>query len=269
MIHPTAIVDRRCEIDPNAEIGAYAVVEPHVKIGAGTRLWPHAYVASGTTIGERCQVHPFAVVGHAPQDLKFTNQPSYTIIGDETVVREHATIHRGTEPGSATVVGRRCYIMSTAHVGHNCRIGDDVKLANSALLSGHCQVGNRAFISGNTAVHQFVRIGELTMIGGGSSVSCDVLPYLLVYRGYGVIGVNVVGLRRAGLSSAEVDEIRECYRLLYRSRLGFRNAAEQVVARVRTPAGQKLAEFLTSPSRRGFERLRLDPRAPEHFDDEL
>jgi UDP-N-acetylglucosamine acyltransferase len=269
MIHPTAIVDKRCEIDPAAEVGAYAVIEPHVKIGAGTRIWPHAYISSGTTIGERCQIHPFAVVGHDPQDLKFTDQPSYTVVGDETVVREHATIHRGTEPGSSTIVGRRCFIMSTGHIGHNCQVGDDVKLANSALLSGHCQVGSGAFISGNASVHQFVRIGELTMIGGGAGVGRDVPPFLLVYYHYGVTGVNVVGLRRAGLSSEEVDELRECYRLLYRARLGFRNATEKVVARVRTPAGRRLAEFLTTPSRRGFERLRVDHSVEAPLDDDL
>jgi UDP-N-acetylglucosamine acyltransferase len=254
-IHPTAVVDRSAEIDAEAEVGAYAVIEGNVRIGAGTRIWPHAYVGWGTTIGKRCQIYPFAVVGHHPQDLKWAGTESYTVIGDDTVVREHATIHRGTAPGSTTIVGARCYIMSIGHVGHNCVLEDEVKVANSGLLSGHVYVGRGAFVSGNVSVHQFVRIGELAIIGGGLRVPADVPPFMMLAPA-GVIGPNVIGMRRAGLSAAERQEIRECHRVLYRSGLRFPQALERVAALVQTDPGRRLVEFLRAPSKRGYCRLR-------------
>ena len=127
-IHPTAIIDKHAEIDPSAEIGPYAVVETGVKIGPGCKLWPHAYIAQGTTLAAQVRVYPFAVVGHYPQDLAWNETPSYTTVGEGTVIREHSAIHRGTPPETTTVVGKRCFIMSSGHVGHNCTVGDDVKI---------------------------------------------------------------------------------------------------------------------------------------------
>lgn len=255
-IHPTAVVDKRAELDADVEVGAYAIVEGGVRIGAGSRLWPHAFVSNGTTLGQRVQVHPFAVVGHWPQDVKYSGAPSYATVGDETIIREHASIHRGTEPESKTVVGRRCFIMSTGHVGHNCVLGDDVKVANSALLSGHCHVGAGAFISGNVSVHQFVRIGELAMIGGGSAVSRDVPPFMLFAREFGVSGYNRVGMKRAGFTPEELNEIRTLYRIAFRSGRPFRPLVEQAVATARTPAGLRFVAFLQRPSKRGMGRFR-------------
>ena len=261
-IHPTAIVDKTAEIDPTVEIGAYAIVEGNVHIGSGTRIYPHAYVAEGTTLGERCRIHPFAVVGHQPQDLKWDGKPSYTQVGDDTVVREHATIHRGTTPGSTTVVGRECYIMSTGHVGHNCTVGDRVVIVNGGLLGGHVHVGQRAFISGNAVVHQFVRIGELVMLAGLVRAINDVPPFMM-YGPAGVVGPNVVGLRRAGWTSAERLEIRQCHRLLYRSGLHFPQAIERVAELVQTEPGRRLLAFLREPSKRGYAPLRRRGRAAE------
>lgn len=266
-IHPTAIVDKSAEIDPTAEIGAYAIIEGNVRIGPETRIYPHGYVSEGTTLGRRCQIHPFAVVGHLPQDLKFEGRPSYTEIGDETVVREHATIHRGTVPGSTTVVGKRCFIMSTGHVGHNCVLGDDVIIVNGVLLSGHVEVGRRAFISGNAAAHQFVRIGELAMISGLTRVLRDVPPFMIAAPA-GIVGPNVVGLRRAGLTSAERHELRQCHRVLFRSELHFREAIERVAEMVRTDPGQRLVEFLRQPSERGYMGLKRRGAVADS-DDEL
>lgn len=239
-----------------AEIGAYAVVERNVRIGPGTRLYHHAYLAEGATLGQGCQIHPFAVVGHLPQDRKFTGEPSFTEVGDHTIVREHASIHRGQMPGSKTIVGRRCFIMATAHVGHNCVVGDEVVIANGGLLAGHVQLGSRAFISGNVAVHQFVRVGELVILGGRlKAITKDVPPFMMVDVP-GPVGLNVVGLRRAGLSAAERLELHECHRILYRSGLHFPVAIERVAETVRTDPGRRLVEFLRAPSKRGFLPLK-------------
>lgn len=258
-IHPTAVVDKTVELDPTVDIGAYAIVEKNVRIGAGTRLWPHAFVGEGTTLGQGCQIHPFAVVGHQPQDTKFGGEPSFTQVGDETIVREHASIHRGTMPGSTTTVGRRCFLMSTAHIGHNCMVGDDVIMANGALLAGHCQVGAHAFLSGNVGVHQFCRIGEYVMLGGAANaIRHDVPPFMLV-QPVGPVGLNIVGLRRAGMTAAERTELKQCHRILYRSRMHFPKAVEKVAQLVQTEPGKRLLAFLQAPSKRGFVRLHQRP----------
>ncbi len=255
-IHSTAVVDRTAAIDPTAEVGAYAIVEGDVRIGPGVRVYPHAYIGRGTTLGAGCEVHPFAVVGHPPQDVKFKGEPTFTVVGAGTIIREHATVHRGTMPGSTTVVGARCFIMSTGHVGHNCTLGDEVVVANGALLAGHVTVGRRAFISGNAVVHQFTRLGELAMIAGGVRVPQDVPPFML-WGPRGLHGPNVVGLRRAGLSHDERLELRQCHRLLCRSGLLLPEAIERVATLVRTEPGRKLLTFLQEPSKRGLAvRLR-------------
>ncbi len=252
-IHPTAVVDSSAEIDPSADIGAYAIVEPGCRIGADVQLLPHAYVATGTTLEAGCIIHPFAVVGHWPQDLKWAGEPSYTVVGAGTVVREHASIHRGTIPGSTTVVGRECYLMSTAHIGHNCEVGNNVIMVNGALLSGHVEVGDHAFIAGMAGVHQFARIGERAMLAGATGISKDVPPFMLVARPTYVAGTNVVGLRRAGFSTEERAELRAAYRTLYRGGLHFPEAITQVAEMVRTEPGRRLVAFLQAPSKRGFQ----------------
>ncbi len=265
-IHCTAVVDKRCEVDPTAEIGPYAVVEPDVTIGPGCRLFAHAYISSGTTLGARVQVHPFAIVGHHPQDLAWKEAPSYTRIDDDTVVREHASVHRGTKPESTTVVGKRCFIMATAHLGHNCVLGDDVKLANGALVAGYVEIGRGSFLSGHALVHQFCRIGELVMIHGGERVTSDVLPYLTVAP-QGVIGPNVVGLRRAEFSADARAEVRAAYKLLFRSGLGFRDALSRLRETVRTDAGRRMLEFASAPSKRGFMRFHPDRARADDYDE--
>jgi UDP-N-acetylglucosamine acyltransferase len=254
-IHPMAIVDKGAEIDPTVEVGAYAVIEGGVQIGAETRIYPHAYISQGTTLGRRCQIHPFAIVGHLPQDLKYDGSPTFTQVGDETVVREHASIHRGAIPGSTTIVGRRCFLMATSHIAHNCIVGDDVKIANEALLAGHVEMGDGVFLSAHAMVHQFTRVGKLVMGRGAALITNDVPPFMLVGP-RGVMGLNIVGLRRAGLTGAERLELRECHRLLYRSTLTFPEAIERVAQFVQSDPGRQLVEFLQAPTKRGYLRLR-------------
>lgn len=250
-IHPTAIIGKRVELDPTVEIGAYAILEDNIQIGARTRLYPHSYISTGTRIGADCVIHPFAVIGHHPQDLAWDGAPSTTEIGDGTIVREGAQIHRATGEGAKTIIGSRCYIMATAHVAHNCVLGDEVKLANCALLAGHVRIGNKAFISGGCAVHQFARIGELCMIGGGSFVRRDIPPFMM-FTNAGVLGPNTVGLRRAGLTAEERREIRTAYRMLYREGVPPNQSRRTVMESMRTPAGLRLAEFIGTSSKRGL-----------------
>ena len=251
-IHPTAVVDRQAEVDPTADIGPFAIIEGRVRIGPRTRVYPHAFLTGWTEIGADCQIHPGAVVGHIPQDLAYSGAETYCRIGNGTIIREGASVHRGTDPGSETVVGERCFIMANAHVAHNCRLGNDVKLVNAALLGGHVHIGHGAFIAGGAGIHQFVRIGDLAMIGGNSSISMDVPPYLTAVRlGY-CVGPNSVGLRRAGFTVEQRNEVKRVYHTLYRSALPFHEAVETLAGTVATDAGRHMLEFLRAPSRRGI-----------------
>lgn len=252
-IHPTAIIDSRAEIDDDVEIGAFAIVEGPVRIHRGARLLSHAIVVGWTEIGARCVIHPHACIGGAPQDRAYSGARSYCRIGEDTQIREGVTVHRGTTPDSATVVGRRCLLMVNSHVGHNCQIGDDVVLVNGTVLGGYVTVGSRAFLSGLSGIHQFVRIGELAMIGGVVKITMDVPPFMTVGgQGDACTGVNAVGLRRAGVSAAERDELRSAYRLLYRSGGLFRAACDELVQQVKTEPGRRLVQFLREPSKRGI-----------------
>lgn len=265
-IHPTAVIDKAAQIDPSATIGPYAIIEGEVKIGAGTVIYPHAYISGYVTIGQRCQIHPGAVIGHVPQDFHFDGSRSYCVIGDGTIVREHASIHRGTQPESTTLVGRNCLIMGQSHIAHNCRIGDEVKIANMTALAGHVSVGQGVFISGACVVHQFCRIGEYAMIGGASRITMDVPSFLMCVHENECVGVNIVGLRRSGFAWEEIAEIRQAYRTLYRSGKTFRAAVAEVAAGVRTPAGQRLAEFLATPTKRGFCGASPQSASPQDAD---
>jgi UDP-N-acetylglucosamine acyltransferase len=251
-IHPTAIIDRRAEIDPTADIGAYVIIDGVVRVGTGVRVFPHAYLTGWTEIGANCEVHPNAVIGHAPQDLAYHGEETYCRIGEGTIIREGASIHRGTAPGSVTIVGKRCFLMANSHIGHNCVIGDDVKMANGALLAGHVHVGDGAFLSGNMAVHQFCRIGDLAMIRGVSPVMMDIPPYFTVAHFGLCAGINIVGLRRAGYTPEQRRDVQHAFRTLYHSGMAFRKAVDTLAETVKTDAGRKILEFIQAPSKRGI-----------------
>lgn len=251
-VHATAVIDNVAVVDPTAELGPYVTIEGPVQIGAGARIGPHVSLAGSTRIGAHCRIFPHAAVGYAPQDLAYDNAESFCEIGDGTIIREGVTVHCGTGAGSSTVVGKRCFLMANSHVAHNCRLGDQVVLANGVLLAGHAQVGERAFLGGGAVVHQFARIGELAMIAGLARVSADVPPFFMAGGNNRCLGVNVVGMRRAGFTPAERDEIRRAYRLLYRNGCSFHAAIAELAESVQTEPGRRLAEFLSQPSKRGF-----------------
>jgi UDP-N-acetylglucosamine acyltransferase len=267
-IHPTAVIDRQAEIDSSARIGPYVVVEGPVRVGAGTNVRAHAYLSGWTQIGAACEIHPFAVVGHFPQDFHYSGERSYCKIGDRVVIREGATVHRGTQPESWTIIGDECLLMAYAHVGHNCELGKGAKIYNTVLLAGHVEVGDNAIVSGASLVHQFVRIGKLAFIAGGARVTMDVPPFFMAYGESTVVQHNVIGMRRAGHDRDAIQEVRQAFRTLYRSGHTFRRAVEQLAASVRTPAGQELVAFLQTESRRGIcaagrsSRNRLHPDSP-------
>jgi UDP-N-acetylglucosamine acyltransferase len=251
-IHPTAVIAETAKIHPSAVIGPYVVVDGNVAIGAETVLDPFVYVTGYTTIGAHCRLHSGAVVGDLPQDRGFNGAESYCQIGDHTILREGVTVHRGTAPGSRTTVGSRCMFLANSHVGHNCTVADGVTLVNGSMLGGYAAIGADAVISGNVAVHQFVRVGPLAMLGGLSKVTRDVPPYFML-DGDGIcVGTNVVGMRRAGLSKEERNEVKEAFRILYRSEHLLAEAVRVVDRTMETPAGRRIADFLNQPSKRGL-----------------
>ncbi len=255
-IHPTAIVDPAAELADDVEVGPYAIVGPGVSLGDGTVLMAHAVVERWTRLGRRCRVHPFAVLGGAPQDLKYRGEETWLEVGDETVVREAATLNRGTSGGHGkTVVGRGCLLMAYSHVAHDCVVGDQVILANGATLAGHVTVEEHAIVGGLSAIQQFLRIGAHAFVGGASGINQDVPPYMLVSGVPAALhGLNLVGLKRRGFSEETIRALKRAYHTIFRSGLTQAKALEQVLAEHGgVPEVRRLVEFVQA-SRNGVCR---------------
>lgn len=241
MIHPTALVHPDAAVAPSVVVGPYAVIEKDVTIGAECEIGPHCHFLGKTRVGRANRFHTGCVIGDAPQDLKYRDEPTGLVIGDDNVFREHCTIHRSNTEEEDTSIGSGNLLMVNAHVGHNSHVGDHVILANGALLGGHVIVQNRAFISGNCLVHQFVRIGELSLMQGGAAISKDLPPFTIARGDNGICGLNIIGLRRAGLTPEQRLALKGLYRLLFRSGLRLKDA----LAQAGTPApGSPMAMFL-------------------------
>jgi UDP-N-acetylglucosamine acyltransferase len=253
-IHPSAHVSPEAFLGEGVRVGPGAVVEAGARVGDGTVIMANAVVTGSATIGRNCRIHHAACVGGDPQDLSFEGADTRVEIGDGTTIREFATVHRATRPGAATRIGRDCYLMVSAHVAHDCVLGDKVILVNSALLAGHVHVGDRAFLSGNSVVHQFSRIGSLAMLGGLAGVGLDVGPYLTVARRNEVSAINMVGLRRAGFDLEARRRVQAAYRELF----GAASLAEGLEAVGAIGAGRPeiraIVEFFSVKSKRGFCR---------------
>ena len=250
-IHPTAIISAGARLGEDIIIGPYAVIEDDTIIGDHTEVRAHAVIKRFTEIGAENVIYEGAVIGGEPQDLAFTECESYVRIGERNRLREGVTVHRGTQAGSATVIGSDCYVMAYAHVAHNCSLGDRVIIANNVALAGYVEIGDRVFISGGVVVHQFCRLGRLAMIGGNSKVVQDCLPFVTTD---GVparaCGLNTVGLRRAGFKAGEVRALKEAYRLLLRAGLPLEDALAQL-SRLNDANVNDLIEFVRD-SKRGF-----------------
>lgn len=249
MIHPTAIVHPDAKVDPTVKIGPYAVIDEGVEMGPGCVVGPHVYITGLTGIGAHNRFFAGCVIGEAPQDLKYKDEPTRLRIGDHNVIREHVTVHRSTKAGEETVIGSHCFLMQHSHLAHNVILADHVILAGGALLAGHVQVGERSFISGNCLVHQFVRIGPLALMQGGSAISKDLPPYTIARGGNGIAGLNTIGLRRAGIGTAERLELKQLYHLLFREDRNMREAIAEARGKFSGAASKVLIDFVATAKR--------------------
>ena len=243
MIHRTALVDPAAHMGQDVAIGPYAVVGPNVTIGDRCQIGAHAVLERNVRLGGGVKVGVGSVLGSDPQDLKYKGEETWVEIGDHTVIREYCTINRGTPATGKTVVGQRCFIMTYVHIAHDCVIGSDVILANSIQMAGHVTVDDRAIISGLVPIHQFVRVGTFSFVGGGSRVNQDVPPYTkAVGNPVHLYGLNSVGLQRAGFPAEVKLALKKAYRLVFNSHL----TVSQGIARARTelPAVPELETFL-------------------------
>lgn len=253
-VAPTARVHPGAVIGPACRIGEFAVIEQDVVIGPGCLLEPYVFVKRWTTLGERNEISAGTVLGTDPLDKNFSGERSYLVIGNGNKIREHWTVSRGTAPESTTVIGDENYIMTSGHIAHNAIIGNHCVIASCALIAGYVEVEDRAFISGGVVVHQFSRIGRLAMIGGNVRVNLDVPPYFL-YADFNVApkGLNLVGLRRAGFTHAQVAALKQAYKLLYRSNLKLDDALARIETEVPTTEALHIVEFVRA-SKRGICR---------------
>jgi len=215
-IHKLAVVSEKAKLADDVQVGPFCVIGDNVEIGSGTILKSHIVIEGITKIGKNNKIFPFATIGVSPQDLKYTNEPSEVIIGDNNTIREHVTIHLGTKDGAMkTTIGSNCLLMVGVHVAHDCVVGNRVILANNATLAGHVEVGDDVVIGGLSAIHQFVRIGKGAMIGGMSGVEGDIIPNGLVMGERAKLaGLNLVGMKRRGLSREEISSVRAFFKAL-------------------------------------------------------
>jgi UDP-N-acetylglucosamine acyltransferase len=256
-IDPTAVVSSDALLASDVVVGAHAVIGPNVTIGSGTVVGALSHIEGPTTIGERNQFFGHASVGGPPQDLKYKNERTELVIGNDNVFREFVTINRGTVGGGGiTTIANSNFFMAYAHVAHDCHVGSFTVFANNATLAGHVEVGDYAQIGAFSAVHQFCRVGEHAFIGGGTMCTQDVLPYAktVAERGNGTYGINTIGLQRKGFSSETVEALQRAYKLLIRSKLRQEDALQQIEDELNMyPEARYLVEFVRA-SKRGVIR---------------
>jgi UDP-N-acetylglucosamine acyltransferase len=249
MIHATAVIHPKAQLHPTTRVGPYAVIDADVIVGPECELGPHVYLTGTAIIGARNRFHAGCVIGDAPQDVKYKGEPTGLRIGDDNVFREHVTVHRSNKLTEHTVIGSGNLLMANSHVGHNSMVGNAVILANGVLLGGHVIVEDRAFLSGNCMVHQFSRIGALALMQGGAGISKDLPPFTVARGNNGICGLNVVGLRRAGIPSAQRLELKRLYHLLFRSEKRLRVAIEEARALFAGEACRQVIEFVAATKR--------------------
>jgi UDP-N-acetylglucosamine acyltransferase len=253
-IAPTARIHPDAIIGPGTRIGEYCVVEQDVAIGAECLLEPYVFVKRWTTLGDRNAISAGSVLGTDPLDKHFNGARSYLRIGDGNKIREHFTISRGTPPESATEIGNENFIMTSGHIAHNCKIGNQTVIASCVLLGGYVEIEDQAFLSGGVLVHQFSKIGRLAMISGNTRVNLDAPPFF-TFAGFQIApkGLNVIGLRRAGYRAPDISILKQAYRLLYKSNLSLEDALGRIESQIPTPETLHLVAFVRR-SQRGICR---------------
>jgi UDP-N-acetylglucosamine acyltransferase len=252
-IHPTAIVDPAAKIGVDVEVGPFSIVGPQVTIGEKTIVQSHVVIEGQVTIGSGNLIGHGAIIGTPPQDVSFSPQRKTKVeIGDDNIIREYCTIHRGTAEGSATKIGDKNFLMAGAHVGHNCEIGNNVVIANNCLLAGYVRVDHTAFLGGGSTFHQFMHIGRLVMVQGSSAFGKDLPPFVIAAERNSVFGVNVVGLRRAGFSAKDREEIKAAFKLIYLSRLNLGQALKKAATMNFAAPAREFLDFVANAKKRGI-----------------
>lgn len=254
-IHPSAIVSPSAKLGQNNRVGAFAIIEDGVELGDDNTIAPHAVVKFGTRMGHRNRVYEQAVIGGPPQHVKFTDEsvPTFAVIGNDNVFREAVTVNRAYQEGKSTILGDGNYLMYSAHIGHDCVIGNHNVFVTSCGIGGHVIMADRAFVSGGVMVHQFVHIGSYAMIGGNSKITQDVLPYMMTDGNpASVRGLNIVGLKRSGFGLEDLRALKQAYRLLFRRECALeKNLAE--MSALNHPLVMQLCDFVRQADR-GFHR---------------
>lgn len=263
-IHPTAVIDLKAEIHETVFIGPYVVIDGPVTIGAETVIDSHAVVSGNTTIGARNRIGSFSAIGAPPQDITYKGEPTELIVGDDNLIREYVSVHRGTVAGKGkTIIGNGNMLMSYTHIAHDCIIEDKVIMANAATLAGHVLVGKNANLGGFVGVHQFCRIGAYSYIGGMSGISLDVPPYVIltgVRNRMRITGINKIGLRRSGMSKETIARLDEAFRIIFRSpQLVLKDALEKVAEDMSDcPEVMRIVEFFQTSKRGVVKRTNDD-----------
>ena len=234
MIHPTAIIDPKAEIDSDVEIGPYSIISKNVSIGSKTVIGPYVIIEPYVTVEPDCNIFQYAAIGAVPQSLKFKDEKTYVKIGRGCIIREFVTIHRGTEfGGGITEIGEESFLMAYTHVAHDCKIGRKVVLSNNATLAGHITIGDYTIVGGLVAIHQFVKIGEHAFIGGKSAIVKDIPPYVIAAGDRAKLhGMNTIGLKRSGFSQSTLSALKKVYRIIFRIGLTLNESIERVSAEV-------------------------------------
>jgi UDP-N-acetylglucosamine acyltransferase len=246
-IHSTALIDPKAQLARDLEVGPYTVIGPQVTIGTACVIGSHVVIEGDVQIGEHNTIGHGAIIGGAPQDLSFDSQTHSGVrIGKGNTIREHCTIHRGTAEGSVTQVGDKNFFMVGAHLGHNCSIGNNVIIANNCLLGGYVEIQDNAFLGGGCVFHQFIRVGRLAITQGGSAFSVDVPPFTMAALLNYAVGLNVVGLKRAGLTREERDELKAAFKLIYTSRLNTSQALAQAAEKNWGTNAREFFDFIAS-----------------------
>ncbi len=268
MNQPLAYIHPGAKIGQNVTVEPFATIYDNVEIGDGTWIGPHSTIFPGARIGKNCRIFPGASIAAIPQDLKFGGEETVVIIGDNTTIRESATVNRGTQDKFRTEIGRNCLLMAYVHVAHDCIIGNNVIIANAVQLAGHVEIGDFAVIGGTSAVHQFVRIGRHVMVSGGSLVRKDVPPYAKAGREpLAYVGLNSVGLTRRGFTAEQLSELKQVYRIVYQSGLNNSQALAQIESEVRPSSERDDVVSFIRTSKRGIMRGGGNGRAQAEEED--